>query len=429
MTDVLMPLLGEGMAEGTISRWFVKTGDRVAPGDEIAEVETDKVTMACAAETDGVIEIVVGEGEAVAVGALIARIGQSVPAPVSPRDDSSATGQADVTAVEPETQGAASPAGSRPETTANGQRIRATPLARLVAQRRGVDLAAVTGTGPRGLVTRGDLGVELEPFVRPRAAAPRVVSTPERTLTIPEGATIVELTRAQRVVAERMTEAKATVPDFQVQTDVRMDALIALRSEAKRAAEQAPSLNDFIIKAVACALRDHPQANGFYADGRFVLYGDINVGFAVAAHGALVVPVVRNADQLSIGAIAGETRRLANAVRSGTVAMNNLQGGTFTVSNLGMYGLTAITPIINLPQAAILGVGAAREVVRLDGERPVKTHDATLSLTCDHRILYGADAARFLDRIRELIEQPALLLDLIPREVVDRPVANPTESA
>jgi pyruvate dehydrogenase E2 component (dihydrolipoamide acetyltransferase) len=214
------------------------------------------------------------------------------------------------------------------------------------------------------------------------------------------------------MIADRMTEAKATVPEFQVQADVWMDALVALRDQAKAVREQPPSLNDLVVKAVALALVEHPRVNGFYDDGRLVLSPEINVGVAVAAEGTLVVPVVRNADRLSIGAIAAETRRLAEAVRTGAVTMGDLRGGTFTVSNLGMFGMTAITPILNLPQAAILGVGAARETVRFDGERPVKAHVATLTLTCDHRILYGADAARFLSRVRELLERPvALLLD------------------
>jgi pyruvate dehydrogenase E2 component (dihydrolipoamide acetyltransferase) len=204
-----------------------------------------------------------------------------------------------------------------------------------------------------------------------------------------------------------MAESKATAPEFVIAVEADLEDLVALRGQIP---DGRPSVNDFIVKAAALALREFPRANGAYRDGRFELHSRVNVGIAVAGDDALVVPTVFDADQKSVGAIAAETRRLAERVRSGEVTPPELSGGTFTVSNLGMYGMRRITPVINPPQAAILGVGelAPRAVVR-DGEL-VARHVVDLTLVCDHRILYGADAARFLARIRELLEQPMRML-------------------
>lgn len=225
-----------------------------------------------------------------------------------------------------------------------------------------------------------------------------------------KGATTTrELTRVQQVIARRMAEAKATVPHFQVQTEVVLDAVLAVRAQLKVVSDRPPSVNDFIIKASALALREFPIANGSYREGRFELHERVNIGVAVAADDALVVPTVVDADRRSLGSIAGEVRRLAATVRDGTVTPAELAGATFTVSNLGMYGMTAITPVVNTPQAAILGVGAARSVLaRTDGDI-VDRQLMTLTLSCDHRILYGAQAAQFLSRIRTLLEEPLLL--------------------
>jgi pyruvate dehydrogenase E2 component (dihydrolipoamide acetyltransferase) len=216
----------------------------------------------------------------------------------------------------------------------------------------------------------------------------------------------------QQVIATRMAEAKSTVPDFQVQTEVYVDSVLLLRAQLKELPDiQLPSVNDFVIKAAALALRRHPRVNGSYRDGEFVLYPYVNVGFAVTADDALVVPTIRNADRLSLTEIAAESRALAERVRTSTLTADDVSGGTFTVSNLGMFGMTAISPIINIPQAAILGVGAARKVAELDDASTLRSRQLmTLTLTCDHRILYGADAARFLSLVRELLEQPLRLM-------------------
>lgn len=220
---------------------------------------------------------------------------------------------------------------------------------------------------------------------------------------------MVELSRLQSIIARRMAEAKATVPHFQVETEVRMDAAIRLRSELKAAAGEGPvpSFNDMIIRAAALALRDCPKANGSYREGAFELHDRVNVGMAVAADDALVVPTIFDADRKSLGEIGRDSRRLAARVREGTVTPPELAGGTFTVSNLGMFGMTAIYPVINPPQAAILGVGRTRPMLErgADGEI-VDLSLMTLTLSCDHRILYGAEAAEFLGAIRDLLESP-----------------------
>jgi pyruvate dehydrogenase E2 component (dihydrolipoamide acetyltransferase) len=244
-----------------------------------------------------------------------------------------------------------------------------------------------------------------------QAAAPSL----EGVATAKGQTTVVELSRAQQTVARRMAESKATIPDFSLQADVDMEACVALREELKRLAHAdggpaaVPTYNDMVVKASALALREHPRANGSYRDGRAQLHSRVNVGVAVAAQDALIVPTVFDADEKSLGEIAREARTLAERVRSGAITPPELGGGTFTVSNLGMYGVRSFTAIVNPPQAAILSVGAlAQRAVVHEGELTAR-HTMTLTLVCDHRILYGADAAEFLARIGELLEAPAAL--------------------
>jgi pyruvate dehydrogenase E2 component (dihydrolipoamide acetyltransferase) len=243
----------------------------------------------------------------------------------------------------------------------------------------------------------------------------------EGVMTAKGEATTIELSRTQQTVARRMAESKATIPDFTLQIDVDMEECVQLRGQLKQlstpggAAEpvahphEVPTYNDMVVKASALALREHPHANGSYRDGRVQVYSRVNVGVAVAAEGALVVATVFDADEKSLGEIARETRALAERVRAATITPPELGGGTFTVSNLGMYGVKSFTAIINPPQAGILSVGALapRAVVR--GGELVARNTMTLTLACDHRILYGAEAAQFLARIRELLEAPAAL--------------------
>jgi pyruvate dehydrogenase E2 component (dihydrolipoamide acetyltransferase) len=247
------------------------------------------------------------------------------------------------------------------------------------------------------------------PDAAPAAHAPARPPKPSETGTAKGDITLQELTRIQQVIARRMAESKATVPEFTLRSEIDMEGCVALRTQLKALGGEVPSYNDMIVKACALALREFPRANGSYKDGKFELHSRVNVGIAVAATDALVVPTIFDADAKSLRAIARESRALAEKVRAGTVTPPELSGGTFTVSNLGMFGVTDFTAVINPPQAAILAVGAlaARAVVR-DGAL-VARHTMGVTLACDHRILYGADAARFLARVRELLEQPLAL--------------------
>jgi pyruvate dehydrogenase E2 component (dihydrolipoamide acetyltransferase) len=418
-----MPRLSDSMEQGTILTWLVQDGGEVTEGQELAEIETDKATMTYEAEAAGTLAVVAAEGTTVAVGDVIARVGDS------------ATGAAAEPAPTAEASRVAEPAASNGsaghQTTAllaSDAQLAATPMARRIAERHGIALGELAGSGPRGRIVRADVmraaGLEepAQTTTAPRAQTPAVQTPAAETPAAPappaapppalDGDTQVAPSRLQALIARRMAESKATIPHFQVQTEVEMSAALGFREQLKALAAArelaVPSLNDLIVKASALALRRFPRANGSYADGRFVLHGAVNVGIAVAGDDALVVPVLHGADALTLGEIAVRARELAAAVREGTVTPPQLSGGTFTVSNLGMYGMTAITPVINPPQAAILGVGAIRDVLARDGSGAIVDRRLlTLTLSCDHRILYGADAARFLAAIRELLEQPA----------------------
>ena len=324
----------------------------------------------------------------------------------------------------------AQPAAPGPAVSSNGDaadgRVKASPVARRIARERGVDLSALRGSGPGGRIVKADVEAAATGTAarargprrpRPRAAPAAPAAPPPPPVVTSETGTakgdvqVQELTRTQSLIARRMAESKATIPEFTIQTTVDMEGCVALRAQLKGVAGErpVPSYNDLVVKAAALALREHPRANGSYRDGRFELFSRVNVGVAVAAQDALVVPTIFDADQKTLGQIAAESRALAERVRAAAITPPELSGGTFTVSNLGMYGVTEFTAVINPPQAAILAVGAmAPRVVVRDGE-VVARHTMDVTLACDHRILYGAEAALFLARIRELLEQPISL--------------------
>ncbi len=435
MPDVVMPRLSDSMEEGTILRWLVAEGDEVARGQEIVEIETDKATMTYEADFDGALHVVAAEGSTLPIGATIATIGEAAPAAAdapaaeeAPAEPAAAGAPA---AAEPVGVGASAPAAPTAPAVGNGAgdvaRVKASPIARRLAREADIDLHQLTGTGPAGRIVKADVlsavgaapadtlpGPAAAPSSPPPQAPPPVpVGEPAGTAAGNRGeVTVQELNRTQQVVARRMAESKATVPDFTVSTDVDMEGARALRAQLKEAAgdeQPVPSFNDMVVKAVALALREFPRANGSYKDGHFELHSRVNVGVAVAGDDALIVPTVFDADTKSLGEIARATRALAVSVREGSIRPPELAGGTFTVSNLGMYGVTHFTAVVNPPQAAILAVGAIepRAVVR-DGEI-VARHTMTITLACDHRILYGADAAQFVARVRALLESPLSL--------------------
>jgi pyruvate dehydrogenase E2 component (dihydrolipoamide acetyltransferase) len=457
MAELVMPRLSDTMEEGTILRWLKADGERVARGEELVEIETDKATMTYESDQAGVLEIVATEGSTLPVGATIARVGAASEgtderdargelAREQPRGDSAP-------ASSPAT--AAAPAAAQPlartepdgEPEAGGERVKASPLARRIARESGIDLHRVSGSGPGGRIVKADVlasapgttdaaGPPGAAAAGARGAADAGAGAPEPApaagtagalegvLTAKGETTTIELSRTQQTVARRMAESKATIPDFTLRIDVDMEECVRLRAQLKQLSSpggavepspppphthEVPTYNDMVVKASALALREHPHANGSYRDGRVQVHSRVNVGVAVAAEGALVVPTVFDADSKALGEIAREARALAERVRAGTITPPELGGGTFTVSNLGMYGIKSFTAIINPPQAGILSVGAlAPRAVVHDGEL-VARNTMTLTLACDHRILYGAEAARFLARIRELLEAPAAL--------------------
>jgi pyruvate dehydrogenase E2 component (dihydrolipoamide acetyltransferase) len=360
-----MPRLSDSMTEGTIVRWLKADGEAVRPGEEIVEIETDKATVGYESEFAGTLAIRAPEGSTIGVGAVIATVGGGSAAP-SPRSSS--------------------------------DRVKASPLARRLASELGVELASLRGSGPGGRVVKMDV----------IAAAPPAPAPPDDAVpddAVPAGDK-QPLTRTQSLIARRMTASRGAVPEFALEVDVDMSAALAMRAELRELADPAPSLNDIIVKASALALRRHPRANGSFAQDGFVLHARVDVAVAVAVEGALLTPVVREADARSLGAIATTTRSLIERARAGRIAPADLEGATFTVSNLGMFGIDRFEGIINAPQAAILCVGAVRDrPVAAEGSVAIRPM-ATLTLACDHRILYGADAAAFLAEIRRILEHP-----------------------
>jgi pyruvate dehydrogenase E2 component (dihydrolipoamide acetyltransferase) len=353
MSELTMPKLSDSMADAVIIRWLKSPGEAFARGDALIEVETDKATVVYEAETDGTLgSILAPEGATVAIGEPIATL-----------------------------------------TNGDGDRPNATPVARRTAVQLGVSLYGIVGTGPGGRITAEDVQKAAEEV--PRAAVPDVPGTAVPGVSGKGDVEVVELTATQSTIARRMVESATTIPVFTVSADVDMSLIAALR----HGVDAAPSVNDFVVRAAALTLRDFARFNASYVDGKVELYSRVNVGVAVTTDDALLVPVVADADRKPLAEIAAETRRLADAARRRALRPEDLHDGTFTVSNLGMFGVRSFTAIVDPPQVAILAVGGVRD----DGAM-------TVTLSCDHRVVYGADGARFLSRLRELLERPLALV-------------------
>lgn len=365
--ELTMPKLSDSMADGVIVRWLKSPGDSFARGEALIEVETDKATVVYEAESDGTLDsILAPEGATVSIGEPIATLanGNGAAPRGQPREPASRDG-------------------------ADAQRPNATPVARQTAAELGLSLYGIAGTGPGGRITREDVQ---------RAAAETGRSVQQPVAGAKGEVRVVELTATQATIARRMAESAKTIPLFTVSADVDMSLISALRRGAREESSDVPSVNDFVVKAAASTLREFPRFNASYLDGKVECYSRINVGVAVATEDALLVPVVFEADQKTLTEIATETRRLAEAARGRTLRPDDLRDGTFTVSNLGMFGVRSFTAIVDLPQVAILAVGGVR-----------RDNAMTVTLSCDHRVVYGADGARFLSRLRELLERPLSL--------------------
>jgi pyruvate dehydrogenase E2 component (dihydrolipoamide acetyltransferase) len=451
-----MPRLSDSMEEGTVLKWLVEEGGEVKRGEPLVEIETDKANMTYEADTDGVlIKVIANEGDTLPVGDPIAEIGEEGEAPSGgggeqsgeeesggeakadepeaeePEDDDAQDGEADGAQDEkdeqpegeadedeqPEAEESEEPKPEAPDSGGNGgERIKASPVARRMAGELGVELARLEGSGPGGRIVKADVESAAEDGSAAKTEekdeeAPAEAPAAKKESSGAKGEVEVqELSRLQQTVTRRMAESKATAPDFALTLDVDMTEAVKLRKRLKEVADPAPSFNDMIVKASALALSEFPKVNGAYRDGRFELYEKVNVGIAVAAEGTLVVPTIFGADTRSLGDIAKSARQAIEKVRSNEITPPEVSGGTFTVSNLGMFGIERFTAIINPPQAALLTVGSLEKKPAVDDrERVVVRDQLTLTLVCDHRILYGADGAQFLARVRELLEQPLSL--------------------
>jgi pyruvate dehydrogenase E2 component (dihydrolipoamide acetyltransferase) len=464
MPDVNMPKLSDTMEEGTVLEWKKKDGDEVHKGDVLAEVESDKATFDLEAEDDGVLSIVVQKGVPAKIGAPIASIGASGEAALAkaakpaagksdkakaePAEPAEPKGESDATddAVEPATaeaeekapaEGAeepveaeeAAPAKAETEVPVDGEKaapaakpkaaavtpagdgaaVKASPLARRRAAELGVDLAGVKGTGPDGRIVKEDV----EALAKGKAGAVRPAPPPARRTGGPETES-VEPTRMQATIARRMAESKSTVPEFTVTVEARVDQAVSMRQQLKDSVPGANkvTMTDFLVRACALALRKFPEVNTSWVDSRFQRKRSVNIGLAVAPSQGmgLLVPVVHDADLKDIIQISIESRQVIERARSGRPAEGDLSGATFSISNLGMFGVDEFVAIINPPESAILAVGAIKDAAVVEDGRVIAGKVMRMTLSVDHRVFYGATAAQFMAEIKRLLENPVTLV-------------------
>jgi pyruvate dehydrogenase E2 component (dihydrolipoamide acetyltransferase) len=433
MPEVIMPRLSDTMEEGELTRWLKNVGDEIHKGDVLAEIETDKATMDLEAFENGVLEKqLVTAGTVVPIGQAVAVIGDGskAAAPAGEPGDAKKTepAKSEPEKSEPGTQPTTTePAKSEPEKSEPGERqdreqaaqpeaaqvpgaasgaLRTSPLARKIAREHDIDLASVTGTGPQGRIVRADIEAAI-------AAGPSAPAAPVAAPTAPAvqpGPDTVEvpINNIRKVTARRLTESQA-VPHFFLTNVVDAQKLIAFRkdvNESLAASGGKVSINDLIVRAVAVALRAHPEVNSSWGGDKLLRHNRINIGIAVALPDGLIVPVVQDADRKSLGEIAQTTVALAEKARAGKLKLDEMSGGTFTISNLGMFGIDEFTAVINPPEAAILAVGAATAVPEVRDGQLVEVPKMKITMTVDHRVLDGAMAAAFLRDLKGILEAP-----------------------
>ncbi len=436
---ILMPALSPTMTEGNLAKWHVKEGDEVSSGDVIAEIETDKATMEVEAVDEGVVaKIVVAEGsEGVAVNQLIAVLteeGEDV-AEAAKVTDGGAPAPAPAPATidaapAPVPAASAAPVSAAPAapTAASGSRIFASPLARRIAGDAGLDLAKLAGSGPHGRIVKADVEAAIAagtgkaeapvasapasaPAASPAAAAPAITVDDPIFKLLPDYDAVPN-SGMRKTIAKRLTESARDIPHFSLQVDVEIDKLLAMRKQLNErdGADYKISVNDFIIKATALALTRVPDCNVAYTDGAILKFNRVDMSMAVAVEGGLITPIIKDAAAKGLATISKEAKELAGKAREGKLAPEEYQGGTFTISNLGMFGVKSFSSIINPPQGGILSVGAGeqRPVVK-DGALAVATV-VTLSLAVDHRCIDGAAGAALSKELKALIEDPIALM-------------------
>ncbi len=445
-TNILMPALSPTMTEGTLSRWLKKEGEAIRAGDVIAEIETDKATMEVEAVDEGVLgKILVNDGtEGVKVNdpiAILVEEGEAVPSeagasapkppapPVQVEAETPSPVPAPAAAPTPEPAPAGRPSGNGH--APGEERIFASPLARRMAQQAGIDLSALTGSGPNGRIVKADIEAARQggapaaraeqpaPVARPTPTAPPspaalAARTPATPITAPHQ--LVPNSSMRKVIARRLAEAKQTIPHFYVSMDIELDALLKLRAQLNaRSPKDGPgafrlSVNDLLIKAAAVTLRRLPKVNASWTDDAIVQYEDVDISVAVSIPDGLITPILRRADQKGLAAISNEMKGLIERARAGKLKPEEFQGGGFSISNMGMYGVSEFAAVINPPQAAILAVAAAqqRPIVR-DGQLAVATL-MTCTMSVDHRVVDGALGAEWLAAFKAIVEEPLSLM-------------------
>jgi pyruvate dehydrogenase E2 component (dihydrolipoamide acetyltransferase) len=425
--NILMPALSPTMTEGKLAKWHVKVGDAVKSGQVICEIETDKATMEVEAVDEGRVgQIVVEEGaEGVKVNAVIAVLleegesevpeGAAAPAPAA-----AAPAAAKPAASPPSAPAAAPPApkpvpspAATPAVTSTGARIFASPLAKRIAAEKGLDLSRIKGSGPNGRIVKADVESAQPMPAAPPAAKPAPAPAAAQAVFVAPGDTRVPHTSIRKVIARRMLESKQTVPHFYLTVELEIDALLAARQAINAVVEKKGtkvSVNDMVIKACAKALRDHPECNASWTEDEMIQYGAVDISVAVATDRGLITPIVRNADMKGLAQIATEMKDLAARAKVGKLKLDEFQGGGFTISNLGMFGINDFAAIINPPQAMILAVGAGGERAVVRKGQIVVRNMMNCTLAVDHRVVDGAMGAQWLQTLRGYIEQPAAML-------------------
>ena len=409
--EILMPQLGLTMEEGTVSQWIKHEGDAVKAGDVVAEITTDKLTHELQSEHDGVLlKIVAQEGEDVPVKGVLAYIGEA--------GESITAAPAAAPAAAESVPAAASPAAAAP--TADGRRIRISPLARKTAAKLGVtDFAAIVGSGTSGRITQKEILAAAEAMKTAPAPAPLSVAAasasepaaPKAGLELMEGDTVVKLSGMRKVVAERMLHSHTEIPPVTQNTKVDVTELMKFRKLLLAETGRKYSVNDLILKATAKMLRQHPEILVSYDNGQMIQRAHVNIGMAVALEAGLIVPVIRDADRLGLDALADSAKDLASRAKGNKLLPDEYKGSTFSVSNLGMFGIETFTPIVNQPDAAILGVCAVQDELTLAEDGSVsKRQVMRLSFTYDHRLIDGATAAKFVMDLRDLLQSPMCIV-------------------
>ncbi|WP_295144213.1 dihydrolipoamide acetyltransferase family protein [Saccharopolyspora sp.] len=430
MTEIQMPRLSDTMEEGVIAGWQKKVGDQIKRGEVVAEIETDKAIMELEAYDDGVLEkVLVGEGTTVPIGTPIALVGDgsgAVAEAAEPAAPAGAPADASAEAAAPAGQSgpAAEPAPASAPEPVNGSALsqpKASPLAKAVAKDRGVDLAGVTGTGPGGRIIRADIdAAAAEPAAARSAAEPAPApAAPAQPATAPvsgagEDVEELPLSNVRKVTAKRLAESKQQAPHFYLTSAIDVTDLVAFRGNLNERLQAAGgpkvSLNDLVVKAVATALRANPSVNVSFGGDKLLQHKRIHLGVAVAIDDGLVVPVIRDTDRKSVSEIATEGREKAGRAREGKLKLDEMSGGTFTISNLGMFGIEQFSAVINPPEAAILAVGAAKEELQLVDGEVVARKILRVTLSADHRAIDGAVGAAFLQQLTALLEDPLRII-------------------